>query len=142
MEKRPRNWCWLSNRPLLQHPTCRPHCCSRSPTYLRRCSRRRHWRNLVMWCCCRRPVPVMISIRLYDEAVHKLYFDALEIGHQPGVVPLSDLPREETMTWWVYQHQQPLVIPYVDTETRFPHLMARLKQYGMQSACGLPLTTL
>ena len=83
-----------------------------------------------------------ISLALYDEAVHKLYFDALEIGHQPGVVPLSDLPREETMTWWVYQHQQPLVIPYVDTETRFPHLMARLKQYGMQSACGLPLTTL
>ena len=45
------------------------------------------------------------------------------------------------VTWWVYQHQQPLTIPCVDTETRFPRMMARLKQYGIQSACALPLTT-
>jgi formate hydrogenlyase transcriptional activator len=82
-----------------------------------------------------------ISLALYDAAVRKLYFYALETGPQPGVVPLADLPIEETMTWWVYQHQQPLVIPYVDTETRFPQLMALLKTYGMQSVCGLPLTT-
>jgi formate hydrogenlyase transcriptional activator len=41
----------------------------------------------------------------------------------------------------VYQHQQPLVIPCVETETRFPRMMALLQQYGMQSACALPLTT-
>jgi formate hydrogenlyase transcriptional activator len=82
-----------------------------------------------------------ISLALYDAAVRKLYFYALETGPQPGVVPLADLPIEETMTWWVYQHQQPLVIPDVDTETRFPQLMALLKTYGIQSVCGLPLTT-
>ena len=82
-----------------------------------------------------------ISLALYDAEVRKHYFYALEIGPQPGVVPLADLPLEETMTWWVYQHQQPLVIPDIDTETRFPQLMALLKTYGMQSICGLPLTT-
>jgi formate hydrogenlyase transcriptional activator len=82
-----------------------------------------------------------ISLALYDAAVRQHYFHALEIGPQPGVVPLADVPVEETMTWWVYQHQQPLVIPAVDTETRFPQLMALLKTYGIQSACGLPLTT-
>jgi GAF domain-containing protein len=82
-----------------------------------------------------------IGLALYDATGRKLYFRAMEIEPQPGVVPLSDVPLEETMTWWVYQHQQPLVIPAVDTETRFPQLMARLKTYGIQSVCGLPLTT-
>src|SRR4030095_10075972 len=48
---------------------------------------------------------------------------------------------EDMVTWWAYHRQQPEVIPCVDTETRFPRMMARLKQYGMQSACALPLTT-
>src|SRR5262249_20649897 len=47
----------------------------------------------------------------------------------------------DMVTWWAYHRQQPEVIPCVDTETRFPRLMARLKPYGMQSACALPLTT-
>ena len=58
------------------------------------------------------------------------------------MVPLADVPPEETrMSWWVSHHQQPLVIPSVETETRFPQVMALLKTYGMQSACALPLTT-
>jgi formate hydrogenlyase transcriptional activator len=78
---------------------------------------------------------------LYDAAVRQHSFHAWEIEPQPGVVPLADVPVEETLTWWVYHHQQPLVIPAVDTETRFPQLMALLKTYGIQSVCGLPLTT-
>jgi len=82
-----------------------------------------------------------IGVVLYDEAAHKIQFHGLEIVHQPGVVPPTDLVPEEMVTWWVHQHQQPLMIPCVDTETRFPRMMARLKQYGIQSACALPLTT-
>jgi formate hydrogenlyase transcriptional activator len=72
-----------------------------------------------------------LSLALYDAAVRQHYCHALEIEPQPGVVPLTDVPREETLTWWVYHHQQPLVIPVVATETRFPQLMARLKTYGI-----------
>jgi formate hydrogenlyase transcriptional activator len=82
-----------------------------------------------------------ICIVLYDEAAHKIHSYMLEIMNQPGVVLPSDLMPEETMTWWVYQHQQPLVIPYVDMETRFPRMMALLTTYRIQSVCGLPLTT-
>jgi formate hydrogenlyase transcriptional activator len=82
-----------------------------------------------------------LSLALYDAAVRQHYCHALEIEPQPGVVPLTDVPVEETMTWWVYHDQQPLVIPAVDTETRFPQLMALLKTYGIQSVCALPLTT-
>jgi formate hydrogenlyase transcriptional activator len=82
-----------------------------------------------------------IGVVLYDEATHKIYWHGLEIVNQPHAAPPSDFVPEEMVSWWVYQHQQPVVIPCVDTETRFPRIMARLKQYGMQSSCALPLTT-
>ncbi len=78
----------------------------------------------------------VIGLALYDAAVRQRHH-ALEIEG----VPLADVPLEETMTWWVYHHQQPLVIPAVATETRFPQVTALLKTYGIQSVCGLPLTT-
>jgi formate hydrogenlyase transcriptional activator len=48
---------------------------------------------------------------------------------------------EETFSWWVYQHQQPLVIPSLDAETRFPAVAEMLKNRGVRSVCVLPLTT-
>jgi len=104
----------------------------RSPTALFRVLAR-ELRQVVAWDG--------IGLALYDATVPQHDFRALEHEPQPGVVPLADVLREETVTWWVYQHQQPLVIPAVDTETRFPQLMARLKTYGIQSVCALPLTT-
>jgi formate hydrogenlyase transcriptional activator len=82
-----------------------------------------------------------ISVVLYDETTRQRYWHGLEIVNQPDAVPPSDFVPEEMVTWWVYQHQQPVVIPCVDTETRFPRMMARLKRYGIQSSCALPLTT-
>src|SRR5919109_5001869 len=54
-----------------------------------------------------------ISIVLYDAEAHKVHFQMLEVADRPGVVLPSDLTPEEMMSWWVYQHQQPLVIPFV-----------------------------
>ena len=51
------------------------------------------------------------------------------------------LVPEETLTWWVYQHQQPLVIPFLDAETRFSPTVGFLKDLGVRSVCTLPLTT-
>jgi formate hydrogenlyase transcriptional activator len=82
-----------------------------------------------------------LSIVIYDEALRKVHFYMLEIVNQPDSALPADLAPEETMSWWVYQHQQPLVIPCVDTETRCPRMMALLQQCGIQSVCGLPLTT-
>ena len=82
-----------------------------------------------------------IAVVLYDEATHQICWHGLEIVHRPGAVPASDFAPEEMVTWWAYHQQQPVVIPTVATETHFPRMMARLQQYGIQSVCALPLTT-
>ncbi len=82
-----------------------------------------------------------ISLVVYDEAVRTVRFSMLEIVNPSEEVPPSEVPLEETLSWWVYQHQRPLVIPCVETETRFPRLMGLLRQCGVRSLCGLPLTT-
>ena len=41
----------------------------------------------------------------------------------------------------MYQHQQPLIIPSLDAETRFPAVAEMLKNRGVRSVCALPLTT-
>jgi len=46
-----------------------------------------------------------------------------------------------TLTWWVYQHQEPLIIPSLDSETRFPAVAEMLKNRGVRSVSVLPLTT-
>src|ERR1700728_618636 len=52
----------------------------------------------------------------------------------PGHVPL------DTPSRWVYNHQEPLVIPYLKDEIRFDEVIARSCQ-ELQSLCILPLTT-
>jgi PAS domain S-box-containing protein len=82
-----------------------------------------------------------IAIFLYDEASNKLHNPLLESIKGPRFTIPADFPVEETITWWVYQHQEPIVIRKRETETRFPRMMEVYKQYGLQSGCTLPLTT-
>jgi formate hydrogenlyase transcriptional activator len=78
-------------------------------------------------------------VGIYDENVHEL---PLILYGEPGVPLLvPQLPKEETITWWVYQHQEPLIIPSLDAETRFPAVAETLKNRGVRSVCALPLTT-
>jgi formate hydrogenlyase transcriptional activator len=53
----------------------------------------------------------------------------------------SDLKKEETIAWWVQQNQSVLVIPSVEEETRFPHMMDMLRACGVRSLCGFPMST-
>jgi len=81
-----------------------------------------------------------IGIAQYDEATSQATWLLSECDH-PCEEPPSDCVPEQTMTCWVYQHQEPLVIPSVEHETRFPQMTEQLRKYGIQSACALPLTT-
>src|SRR4030095_14403221 len=81
----------------------------------------------------------VMGVGIYDEKVHEM--NTTSYG-EPGV-PLQ-APRfapEETFSWWVYQHQQPLIIPSLEAETRFPAVAEMLKNRGVRSVCALPLTT-
>jgi formate hydrogenlyase transcriptional activator len=55
--------------------------------------------------------------------------------------PPSDLPFEQSLTYWVVTHQTPLVMPLVERETRFPEAVKFLQREGVRSSCALPLTT-
>jgi formate hydrogenlyase transcriptional activator len=74
----------------------------------------------------------------FDEAANRIIW----IGsHSPSGVQRPDFPAEEMMTSWVYEHQQPLMIPFLDKEARFPRVTEFLLAQGLQSICALPLTT-
>jgi formate hydrogenlyase transcriptional activator len=74
----------------------------------------------------------------FDEPANRITW----IGsHSPSGVQRPDFPPEEMLTPWVYENQQPLVIPFLDRETRFPRVAEFLMSQGMHSMCALPLTT-
>src|SRR5258705_12137667 len=81
----------------------------------------------------------VMGIGIYDEKAHEMRTTSYG---EPGV-PLQapKFAPEETFSWWVYQHQQPLIIPSLDAETRFPAVAEMLKKSGGRSVCVLPLTT-
>ena len=58
-----------------------------------------------------------------------------------GRVCPPDMEPEETPTAWVHEHQEPLVIPYLERETRFPRVTTLLREEGIRSLCALPLRT-
>lgn len=80
------------------------------------------------------------AVAQFDEAANKLNFHLGEGLKCPTVSP-SDLPKEETIAWWVYQNQRPLVIPDVRQESRFPLLSECLLESGLNSVCTVPLST-
>jgi formate hydrogenlyase transcriptional activator len=81
----------------------------------------------------------VMGVGIYDENAHEV---RLTSYGEPGVpLQVPKLAPEETFTWWVYQHQQPLIIPSLDAETRFPAVAEMLKNRGVRSVCAFPLTT-
>jgi len=82
-----------------------------------------------------------VAIFLYDADKNRVRTALLETVEGPDFVIPDDFPAEETITWWIYNHQQPVVISSRDSESRFPHMMKLYAQSDLQSACILPLTT-
>ena len=82
-----------------------------------------------------------VSVVLFDETTHRVSWRVLDTAGRCGVAPPGDVTPEETPSWWVFQHQEPLVIPFADRETRFRRIVEFFEEQGIQSACVLPLTT-
>ena len=81
----------------------------------------------------------VMGVGIYDEKAHEVRLTSYGESGDPLQVP--KLAPEETFTWWVYQHQQPLIIPSLDAEIRFRAVVEMLKNRGVRSVCALPLTT-
>src|SRR5215470_988026 len=81
------------------------------------------------------------GVAQYDDAANKMYWHLCESCSDPADDRVAALPREETVAWWVHQHQQPMVIPFVERESRFPSTVAALNRLGLRSMCVIPLST-
>ena len=80
-----------------------------------------------------------IGVAQYDEVTGRATWLLAKCDRTREEPPSECVP--ETFTCWVYQHQQPLVIPYVEREKRFQRMTGWLKECGIRSVCALPLTT-
>jgi formate hydrogenlyase transcriptional activator len=81
----------------------------------------------------------VMGVGIYDEKTHEMPTKSYGEPGTPLQAPI--FAPEETFSWWVYQHQEPLIIPSLDEETRFPAVTAMLRNRGVRSVCSLPLTT-
>src|SRR3984893_11833057 len=82
-----------------------------------------------------------IGIAQYDETTQAIEWNVPIQCNEPNPVLKDKFVQKETMTCWVFQNQRPLVIPFVQDETRFPDTIEFLNKHKMQSVCMLPLTT-
>jgi len=81
-----------------------------------------------------------LNLVLHEAATNTMRLHILESTTQVDV-PHMEFPPEESPSGWVYVHQQPLVIPDVNRETRWPKIMDVLKHNRVTSSVWLPLTT-
>lgn len=65
----------------------------------------------------------------FDEAAKKVHFHAC-MDHPHPHPDSVRLAPEDTVAWWVYQNQQPLVIRDTERETLFPAMMAMFRTSG------------
>lgn len=82
-----------------------------------------------------------IGIAQYDDCTGAVQWHISIDCAGPNPALQDKCLTTEAMTCWVFQHQRPLVIPFVDREIRFPDTMVFLRTHGVQSVCMLPLTT-
>jgi formate hydrogenlyase transcriptional activator len=81
-----------------------------------------------------------IGISQYDQATNKTQWRLnLSGGSDPGIT--DGVTTEQTLTQWVYEHQVPLVIPFLERESRFPCTTTLVEQHGIRSLYAVPLTT-
>ena len=82
-----------------------------------------------------------IGLILHDPLRDVMRIHVLATDRTERVPDGSELPMEESISAWVLKHQQPVVMPRVDQETRFPKIVGMLREMTVRSCCFLPLTT-
>ncbi|HKS72615.1 MAG TPA: sigma 54-interacting transcriptional regulator [Terriglobales bacterium] len=79
------------------------------------------------------------NFSLHDpkENVMRLHIWA---GPSKPVIP-DQMAIDDVASGWVWENQQPLILPDLHAESRFPMLLDRLREQGLRSYCVSPLTT-
>ncbi len=82
----------------------------------------------------------LVTLVLHDPAANLMRLRILRGVRAAVPPPVRELPLAESPSAVVWQSQQPLVIR-LEEETRFPAVLAYLREQGIRSAALLPLTT-
>jgi formate hydrogenlyase transcriptional activator len=82
-----------------------------------------------------------IGLILHDPERNVMRIHTLGTGDAESIPPGLELSMEESASAWVLKTQQPLIVPDLDQETRFPRVNEILNKIGVQSYCLFPLTT-
>jgi formate hydrogenlyase transcriptional activator len=102
-----------------------------------------HQRDTLFRSLARELRPVVrfsfLGLGLYNEQTHTVTPHVLEATGETLTPP--QIATDDSIAYWVVQHQEPLVIPFVEAEMRFQQAVEYMRSQGMQSACALPLTT-
>src|ERR1051326_8037120 len=81
-----------------------------------------------------------LGLVLHDPAGDVMRLHSIAMFHPP-LTTYVETPVSESPAGKVWQTQQPLVVPSLERETRFPVVRDILSAEGMKSLCVLPLTT-
>ena len=83
----------------------------------------------------------ILALVLHESASNTMRLHILETAG-PIQIPVDlVLPVDDDPAGWVWQTQQPLIIPDIGEETRWPRIRELAQPSGVQSCCQLPLTT-
>jgi formate hydrogenlyase transcriptional activator len=91
--------------------------------------------------CLQRIVAVdFAALILHDEGSESMRYYVLDASAPEDVGPARCFPVEQDPAGWVWLHQEPLMIPRVEAESRWPEFTAWIRTAGMHSLTLLPLT--
>ena len=82
-----------------------------------------------------------INLVLHDASRHVMRLHLLVVPDQTDFKPGMEFPVDESPGGLVWKSQEPVIVNDITLEHRWPDLLARLRENGVQSFCVVPLTT-
>ncbi len=82
-----------------------------------------------------------VAVVLHEAAGDAMRLHILEASDHTPIPVVLVVPVADDPAGWVWQTQRPLVVSSMSKETRWPRFLERVKPYGVESFCWLPLTT-
>jgi formate hydrogenlyase transcriptional activator len=79
-----------------------------------------------------------VAFILHDPIKNVMRLQLWEGAEIPEIPP--EVPVEDSASGWVWSHQEPLIMPDLQSETRFPVILNALRGCGVRSYCMLPMT--
>ena len=82
-----------------------------------------------------------VSLSLHDAAGNRMRLQTIQANVPAELVGGHEEPLDETPAGTVWQSQQPILVPNLADETRWPKVRERMQEDGVSSFCVVPLTT-